>query len=90
MLGNSYYVGARALLGINGRRFLGTSRYFPPGFDFSAVRLSVSLQDIPATKKEFIWLADLSQFDFYDQTETVNASIFAIKKHLNTSFGRSN
>lgn len=45
LLGNSYYVGERALLGINGRRVLGASRYSPPGFDHSAVMLSVSLQD---------------------------------------------
>ncbi len=45
MLGNSYYVGERALLGINGRRVLGAARYSPPGFSHSAVMLSVSLQD---------------------------------------------
>ncbi len=45
MLGNSYYVGERALLSINGRCVLGASRYFPPEFDFSTVTLSVSLQD---------------------------------------------
>jgi hypothetical protein len=45
MLGNSYYVGERALLGINGRRILGASRYSPPGFNYSTVMLSVSLQD---------------------------------------------
>jgi uncharacterized protein len=40
---------------------------------------------ILAPKKEMIWLSDRSQFDFYDQPETVNTSIAAIKKYLNAS-----
>lgn len=42
---------------------------------------------IPATKKEFMWLEGRSQFDFYDQTETVTPAIASIRKHLNASFG---
>lgn len=45
MLGNSYYVGERALLRIGGRRVLGASRYSPLGDEHSTVMLSVSLQD---------------------------------------------
>jgi len=45
LLGNSYYIGERALLGINGRPVLSASRYFPPGCDFSSVMFSANLQD---------------------------------------------
>lgn len=42
--------------------------------------------NIPTKNKQMIWLSDRSQFDFYDQPETVNASISSIKNHLAASF----
>lgn len=45
MLGNSYYVGERALFSINGRRVISASRYSQKEFNHSSVMLSVSLQD---------------------------------------------
>jgi uncharacterized protein len=41
---------------------------------------------IPSPKKEFAWLPDRTQFDFYDQATTVNPSIALIEKHLQASF----
>jgi pimeloyl-ACP methyl ester carboxylesterase len=41
---------------------------------------------IPGQNKQFEWLSDRTQFDFYDQPATVDASISAIAKHLQSSF----
>ncbi|HAX76557.1 MAG TPA: hypothetical protein DCY88_12135 [Cyanobacteria bacterium UBA11372] len=41
---------------------------------------------IPGQNKQFEWLRDRTQFDFYDQPATVDASISAIAKHLQSSF----
>jgi uncharacterized protein len=41
---------------------------------------------IPNQTKQFAWLSDRTQFDFYDQPATVDESISAIAKHLKSSF----
>ncbi|GET44276.1 alpha/beta hydrolase [Microseira wollei] len=41
---------------------------------------------IPGQNKQFKWLSDRTQFDFYDQPATVDQSISAIAKHLQSSF----
>lgn len=41
---------------------------------------------IPGQNKQMSWLPDRSQFDFYDQEQTVNQSVSLITDHLKSSF----
>jgi pimeloyl-ACP methyl ester carboxylesterase len=41
---------------------------------------------IPAEDKQFAWLRDRTQFDFYDQPATVDQSVALIENHLRTVF----
>lgn len=41
---------------------------------------------IPGQNKQFAWLDNRAQFDFYDQPETVQQSVALITKHLRSSF----
>jgi uncharacterized protein len=41
---------------------------------------------IPGRNKQINWLSDRTQFDFYDQEETVNQSVVLIVNHLKSTF----
>jgi uncharacterized protein len=41
---------------------------------------------VPSANKQFAWLPERSQFDFYDQEATVNQSVSLIADHLRASF----
>jgi uncharacterized protein len=40
---------------------------------------------IPTSNKQFVWLNDRAQFDFYDQEQTVSESITLVTRHLRSA-----
>lgn len=42
-------------------------------------------QDIPTNNKKFVWLENRAQFDFYDQKNTVNESVYHVVNHLKST-----
>lgn len=42
--------------------------------------------NIPTSNKQFVWLPEQSQFDFYDQEATIQQSVTQVVDHLQTTF----
>ncbi|MDS3861811.1 hypothetical protein RIF25_13460, partial [Thermosynechococcaceae cyanobacterium BACA0444] len=72
MLGNSYYVGERALLSMSGIPILGASRTYLPNYDYSVVSISLQLKE--ASGRPVVTLKDTaySSLSWYTFSEAVS------------------